>query len=641
MPLKARQSPGERTRLKRAAVVLVLAALYGNPALSQIVTSTISVGGNPSAIAVNPITNKIYVETGGNYLAVVDGGTSGVATLYAGSSGPIAVNPVNNKVYISNGPFFGVPSAAQLTVIDGITEATSYIAQGSSGPLAVNPVTGRVYCSSPFGVTVIDGATNAATTIPAVSSGDIAVNPVTNRVYVSYGVSIFDAVDPAVTAIDGATNVATVIAPGISGLIAVNPATNMVYIADNGGSGNVLAVDGLTDAATTLPLGISPSAVALNPVTNMIYVASFTGSSVTAIDGNTYSATTIPVGFQPEDIVVNPVTNQVYVLDSFDVTVIDGATKTASIISAGTSPQGIALNPVTGNVYVGGNEDGNVTVISGTAVPPAPKAARLTNLSVRAQVGTGAGVLIPGFVVAGSGSETLLIRADGPGLAQFGVPGILAQPTLAVYDSTGAVVASNTGWGTNSNPSQIAAVAAQVGAFALAPGSADCALVVSLPPGTYTAHVSGVGGTTGVALAEVYEASSSGTRLVNLSTRAQVGSGANIIIPGFVVSGGSEDLLVRADGPALAQYNVSGFLPHPSLGVFGASGGSLATNSGWTSADVGLIAGFDAAVGAFALEPGSADSAQVVRLSPGAYTMQVSSLDGSSGVALAEVYEAP
>jgi hypothetical protein len=244
-------------------------------------------------------------------------------------------------------------------------------------------------------------------------------------------------------------------------------------------------------------------------------------------------------------------------------------------------------------------------------------------------------------VVTGSGSETLLIRADGPGLVQFDVPGILSQPSLAVFDSSGTMVASNTGWGTNSNPAQIAAVGAQVGAFSLAAGSADCALVVTLPPGTYTAHVSGVNNTTGVALAEVYEVSSSGTRLVNLSTRAQVGSGANLIIPGFVVSGGSENLLVRADGPALAQYGVAGFLTQPVLKVLDSSGAVKAANSGWASADVGLMAGFDAAVGAFALVPGSADSAQVVRLAPGGYTMQVSSLDGSTGVALAEVYEAP
>ena len=80
----------------------------------------------------------------------------------------------------------------------------------------------------------------------------------------------------------------------------------------------------------------------------------------------------------------------------------------------------------------------------------------------------------------------LMIRADGPSLTTFGVPGALAQPSLTVTNSSGTVVASNTGWGTNANPAQIASIAAQVGAFALASGSADCAVLVNLPAGAYT-----------------------------------------------------------------------------------------------------------------------------------------------------------
>jgi hypothetical protein len=182
-----------------------------------------------------------------------------------------------------------------------------------------------------------------------------------------------------------------------------------------------------------------------------------------------------------------------------------------------------------------------------------------------------------------------------------------------------------------------------VGAFAFTAGSADCALITSLPAGAYTVQVSGVNHTTGVALAEVYEVASSGTRLINISTRAQVGTGANIIIPGFVVSGsGTEDLLVRADGPALSQFGVGGVLANPSLSVFDNSGASIASNTGWgTSSDPALIASTGAAVGAFAFTSGSADSAQIVNLTAGAYTMQISGANSTTGVALAEVYEAP
>jgi len=120
-------------------------------------------------------------------------------------------------------------------------------------------------------------------------------------------------------------------------------------------------------------------------------------------------------------------------------------------------------------------------------------------------VGTGANIIIPGFVIAGSGTEQLLVRGDGPVLSQFNVTGVLAKPTLQVINGSGSVIASNIGWGTASNASQIATDAAEVGAFALPTGSADCALTASLAPGAYTIQVAGANSTTGVALAEVYE----------------------------------------------------------------------------------------------------------------------------------------
>jgi hypothetical protein len=268
---------------------------------------------------------------------------------------------------------------------------------------------------------------------------------------------------------------------------------------------------------------------------------------------------------------------------------------------------------------------------------------RLTNLSVRAQVGTGGNILIPGFYISGVGTETLLIRADGPALTQYGVGGVLAQPSLTVFDQSGNVIAANTAWGTNADPALVASTSAAVGAFALATGSADCALIVNLPAGAYTAQIAGLESTTGVALAEIYEVSSTGTRLVNISARAQVGTGANIIIPGFYLSGtGFEQLLVRGDGPALTQYGVSGVLAQPSIALFDSSGTAIGSNTAWgTNFNSGEIASDDSDVGAFALQPGSADSALVYTFGPGAYTLQVSGVNSTTGDALAEVYEVP
>jgi hypothetical protein len=127
---------------------------------------------------------------------------------------------------------------------------------------------------------------------------------------------------------------------------------------------------------------------------------------------------------------------------------------------------------------------------------------RLVNASARTLVGTGANVTIVGFVIGGSGVERLVVRAVGPGLSQFGVQGALSNPILTLFDSNGHSIYSNTGWG---GTTALASAFATVGAFSLQPGSADSALLVSLPAGSYSAQVSGAAGGTGVALVELYE----------------------------------------------------------------------------------------------------------------------------------------
>ena len=141
---------------------------------------------------------------------------------------------------------------------------------------------------------------------------------------------------------------------------------------------------------------------------------------------------------------------------------------------------------------------------AGSRLPTTP---RLLNISGRAQVGTGANILIAGFVIGGSTSRTVLIRASGPALAQFGVAGTLADPMLQLSrinaDGTSALIGTDTGWG---GSAQIAATAVTVGAFSWgALATADSALLVTLPPGAYTAEISGTSGDTGVSLAEVYD----------------------------------------------------------------------------------------------------------------------------------------
>lgn len=133
-----------------------------------------------------------------------------------------------------------------------------------------------------------------------------------------------------------------------------------------------------------------------------------------------------------------------------------------------------------------------------------PRDQRIVNTATRATAGTGDGALITGFFITGNVPKRVLLRGTGPGLTQFGVTGALARPTLTVSSGTN-VLASNSGWSGSPDAAAITSGSAQAGAFALTAGSQDAALIINLAPGAYTAQVSGVGNTTGVALVELYE----------------------------------------------------------------------------------------------------------------------------------------
>ena len=129
---------------------------------------------------------------------------------------------------------------------------------------------------------------------------------------------------------------------------------------------------------------------------------------------------------------------------------------------------------------------------------------RLANIATRAFVGTGDNIMAAGFVIAGAGNKTLLIRAVGPSLAAFGIEGVLANPQLVLFRDTEPLL-GNDDWSSNASAANTAVAGSQVGAFALPANSKDAALLVTLPEGAYTVQVSGVGSETGVALVEVYE----------------------------------------------------------------------------------------------------------------------------------------
>jgi hypothetical protein len=283
------------------------------------------------------------------------------------------------------------------------------------------------------------------------------------------------------------------------------------------------------------------------------------------------------------------------------------------------------------------NSQGSVTSRPAalSVVPDAP--GELANLSTRADSGIGADVLIGGFVLR-SGPGTVLARGIGPGLAPLGVTGFLPDPHIELLDGTGLSLAKNDDW----NPLQIASAANALGAFSLPEGSRDAALLRSIAPGPHVVVASGTAAQPrGNVLIELYDAAPSGGGvLTNLSARARIPSGDHALIAGFVVRGRAAiTLLIRAIGPALQSLGVPEALPSTHLALM-RGGETLLTNTRWSASAHALeIREAARQTGAFALAPGSPDSALLVTVAPGAYTAVVRSPVGAGGIALVEVYE--
>lgn len=265
-----------------------------------------------------------------------------------------------------------------------------------------------------------------------------------------------------------------------------------------------------------------------------------------------------------------------------------------------------------------------------TGGEPAADVPRLANLSVRTSLAAGQTLIVG--VVVGGGARNVLVRAAGPALVAFGLGAAMADPRLELYNDKAALVFSNNDWGTG--PASLAATFASVGAFAFAGGSRDAAFVQSLDA-AYSVQVQGTG--PGVVLVEAYDTGTpSAARLLNVSARNRVGTGDDILIAGFNIAGTSpKTLLIRAVGPKLGAFGVTGFLADPRLEVYGSGGVLVAENDNWAPA----LAPTFAAVGAFALDPGSRDAALQAALAPGSYTVQVRGADGGTGEALIEIYE--
>jgi hypothetical protein len=255
------------------------------------------------------------------------------------------------------------------------------------------------------------------------------------------------------------------------------------------------------------------------------------------------------------------------------------------------------------------------------------------DISTRLHVETGQHVGIAGFIISGGTSKKIIVRALGPSLAQFGVPGVLLDPSLDLYDSGNNLLASNDNW---KNSQQ-----AEIQASGYAPGdNREAAIIQTLAPGNYTAVVRGVNATVGAALLEVHDLDQSSTSLItNISTRGPVGTNANVMIGGFIVGDGlgsngdgSSTVLVRALGPELTSFGIADALLDPTLELIDGNGNLVGSSDNWKDSQ-------QAAIRATGLAPGDdREPAILTTLIQGNWTAIVRGKNNTTGVGLIELY---
>jgi hypothetical protein len=244
------------------------------------------------------------------------------------------------------------------------------------------------------------------------------------------------------------------------------------------------------------------------------------------------------------------------------------------------------------------------------------------------QVGTANDVLIGGFIIQGTELKKVVLRAIGPSLTAGGVAGALQDPTMELYDSSGALLEANDDWQESLDSGEIIA-------SELAPADPrEAAIVTRLAPGNYTVVISGVNNTTGIGLVETYTLDTSATHAANISTRGRVSAGDQVLIGGFIVGGRTtKQIIVRALGPSLGASGLD-VLNDPAVELHGSDGQVIAANDDWAE---GAQQNDIVATGLQPTDP--REAALIATIPAGNYTAIVQGADGGAGVGLVEVYD--
>jgi DNA-binding beta-propeller fold protein YncE len=601
-------------------------------------------------------------------LDISTGALQGIATGYRPFE--VAFNSRTNRAYVTD------EQTGEILVIDGTTHAVvsriPVLPTLTSDPLldavnrhvAVSERLNRLYLQRydttaqtyrPF-LDVIDGGTNqvrgSITLDPAIGfySGHVVVDEARRRIYVTAARYLGTFTRENILVVYDAdtelpiTTVSLAIVSGgeIFGM-AANPVSGRVYISTVAG---LVIVDGNTNTKVGLVNSVYGQ-VAVNRKTNKVYVISTNtpaDNSMKVINGATgLLETSFPVPGSNNDSVtafdVDENNNRLYLVHCFGsapagrLTAYDANNNYQFLgqIDLNRKPVGIAFDEATRQLFVSNDLDANLSVLQ--AEGPAP-ADLFGNISTRTYVADGDNVLIGGFILGGSSPATkrVLIRAVGPSLTQAGVAGALPDTTLEVHPTSGSMT-TNDNWKIN----DITGLSqqAEIEATGLPPGhDLESALVMTLPAGqSATAIVRGRNGGAGVGLVEVFDLDSgSPAKLLNISTRGQVGTGDNVMIAGAIILGSkSAQVVVRAMGPSLAGAGLPNPLEDPVLELRDPNGALIAVNDDWQE--------HEAEVNATTLAPNDPrESVIVATLFPANYTAIARGKNGSTGVALVEAY---
>jgi hypothetical protein len=264
--------------------------------------------------------------------------------------------------------------------------------------------------------------------------------------------------------------------------------------------------------------------------------------------------------------------------------------------------------------------------------PGVPATGNALNISTRLRVETGDNVLIGGFIVSGTHPKSVIVRALGPSLGNFGLSGALSDPVLEIRNSSGGLVASNDDWRTDQQ--------AQITGTGLAPSDIlESAIVVTLPANNsaYTAIVRGYEDATGIGVVEAYDLDGAiDSQLANISTRGFIQTGNNVLIGGFILGSGANNtrVAVRGIGPSLSQLGLSPVLADPTLELHDSNGATLVSNDNWQDDSVTA-----AQLTALGLAPSNpAESGIIQSLPPGAFTAILAGKNGGTGIGLVEIY---